>query len=62
MTAPIDETVKCGAVATECICIEISDHDTHRCECGGQWRGDIDGDDFEFVAFPGSAPAWWADR
>jgi hypothetical protein len=50
----------CGARAAKCLCIKSEDHvengdDVHACDpksCGGSWRGDMEGGDFEPVTFP----------
>jgi hypothetical protein len=64
---PDDEVTEaeviCGQTEASCHCILDPGHiEPHRCECGGQWRGDGDGDDFEYVADPGSNPAWIGPR
>jgi len=53
----VEGEVQCGAVAESCVCV-LAPHGpevAHTCDvnvCGGQWRGDLGGDDFEVVRFP----------
>lgn len=46
----------CGATAEDCVCDQPVGHaDPHHCtrdQCGGQWTGDYETDDFDVVRFP----------
>ena len=57
MTATsVDGVPVCGEVAEACVCDEVAEHTVpHTCKCGGQWRGHLDGDDFEVIAWPQEA-------
>lgn len=59
-----EAVVLCGAKASDCSCTEPPGHEPpHRCslppECGGEWTGSYDSDDFQVVRLPaeGEYPA-----
>lgn len=52
----MDSDAECGARADGCVCSALAGHEArgepHRCCCGGTWRGDFDGDDYEVIELP----------
>ena len=53
LTPLVEGAVICGAEAEKCVCTRTDCDGEHHCQCGGKWRGDINGNDFEIVSFPG---------
>lgn len=48
---------RCGAIEESCICVLEGEHVAHKCECGGSWSVDAEGN-FHIHAWPGSEPGW----